>query len=210
MAQFAVYRNPNPDTRAAYPLLLNVQSDLLDDLDTRVVVPLCPAPVVGNRLMSTLTPLLEIEGDSYAMLTPQLAGIAKRHLGEQVADLSPRRDAIIAALDMLITGIRGLAGASRADDPRRAARRRTSPCGRAAEPNASAASGSGVTGNTRSGMRHLERRVAVLHFNPVKHGWAQRLVDWPHSTRDACIARGMATPDWGAGARDDGGDYGKR
>jgi toxin CcdB len=39
------------------------------------------------------------------MLTPQLAGIAKRQLGEQVADASPRRDAIIAALDMLIAGI---------------------------------------------------------------------------------------------------------
>ena len=105
MAQFAVYRNPNAETRATYPLLLDVQSELLGDLDTRVVVPLCPAPALRNRLMNTLTPLLQIEGDAYAMLTPQLAGIAKRQLGEQVADASPRRDAIIAALDMLITGI---------------------------------------------------------------------------------------------------------
>lgn len=105
MARFAVYSNPNAETRAAYPLLLDVQSDLIGDLDTRVVAPLCPVTALGNRLMNTLSPLLQLEGDAYAMLTPQLAGIAKRQLGEQVADLSPRRDAIIATLDMLITGI---------------------------------------------------------------------------------------------------------
>jgi len=69
------------------------------------VLPLCPASALRNRLMHTLTPLLEIEGDAYAMFTPQLAGIAKRLLGKQVADASPRRDAIIAPLDMLIAGI---------------------------------------------------------------------------------------------------------
>lgn len=36
MAQFAVYRNPNPDTRAAYPLPLDLRNDRLGDLDTRV------------------------------------------------------------------------------------------------------------------------------------------------------------------------------
>ena len=40
MPQFTVHRNPNPGSKAAYPLLLDVQSDLLADLGTRVVVPL--------------------------------------------------------------------------------------------------------------------------------------------------------------------------
>ena len=39
------------------------------------------------------------------MVTPQLDGIAKKQLGTQVADLSARRNEIIAALDLLITGI---------------------------------------------------------------------------------------------------------
>lgn len=56
----------------------------------------------------------------------------------------------------------------------------------------------------------LERPVAYLHFNPVKHGWAQRPVDWPPPTLHACIARGMAAPHCGVGAMDDGGDYGER
>jgi len=39
MAHFDVYRNPNPATRARIPYLLDVPSDLLDPLVTRVVGP---------------------------------------------------------------------------------------------------------------------------------------------------------------------------
>lgn len=58
-----------------------------------------------GRLIKTLTPLLEIDGRQYAMLTPQLAGIPKKQMGAKVADLAHRRNDIIAALDLLITGI---------------------------------------------------------------------------------------------------------
>lgn len=105
MPQFAVHRNRNPDTAADYPLLLDVQSGLVADLATRVVVPLCPAAAMKDKLLKTLTPVFEVEGEQYAMLTPQLAGIAKKQLGTQVADLAQRRDEIVAALDLLITGI---------------------------------------------------------------------------------------------------------
>jgi toxin CcdB len=105
MPQFTVYRNPNPETKAAYPLLLDVQNDLIADLNTRVVAPLCPASAMKGKLIKTLTPLFEIDGEQYAMLTPQLAGIAKKQIGAKVADLAQCRDEIIAALDLLITGI---------------------------------------------------------------------------------------------------------
>lgn len=105
MSQFTVHRNPNPDTKAAYPLLLDVQSDLIADLNTRVVVPLCPASAMKGKLIKTLTPVFEIDGKQYAMLTPQLAGVSKKQVGVKVADLAQRRDEIIAALDLLITGI---------------------------------------------------------------------------------------------------------
>lgn len=105
MPQFSVHRNPNPHTAADYPLLLDVQSDLLADLGTRVVVPLCPASAMSGKLLKTLTPVFEIEGKPYAMLTPQLAGVSKRDIGPRVADLAQGRDEVIAALDVLITGM---------------------------------------------------------------------------------------------------------
>jgi toxin CcdB len=39
------------------------------------------------------------------MLTPQLAGVSRKQIGVAVADLRGRRIQIIAALDLLITGI---------------------------------------------------------------------------------------------------------
>lgn len=105
MPQFTVHRNPNPDTRTTYPLLLDVQNDLVADLATRVVVPLCPAAAMKGKLVKTLMPVFEIDGKPYAMLTPQLAGVSKKQVGAKVADLAPRRDEIMAALDLLITGI---------------------------------------------------------------------------------------------------------
>lgn len=105
MAQFAVHENTNPATRAAVPLLLDVQSDLLAELGTRVVVPLYTASAMQGKMLITLTPRFEIEGEPYVMMTPQMAGIAKKQLGAKVADLAAQRDEIIAALDLLITGI---------------------------------------------------------------------------------------------------------
>jgi toxin CcdB len=105
MPQFNVHRNPNPDTRAAYPLLLDIQSDLIAGLRTRVVVPLCPASTMKGKLITKLMPVFEIDGKQYAMLTPQLAGVSSSQGGAKVADLAQCRDQVIAALDLLITGI---------------------------------------------------------------------------------------------------------
>lgn len=105
MSQFTVYENINPATRASIPLLLDVQSDLLEELGTRVVIPLYSNDALPNRRLRTLTPLFEIDGEQYVMMTPQLAGIQRNMLGPAVASLSSRRDEIIAAMDLLITGI---------------------------------------------------------------------------------------------------------
>ena len=59
MSQFDVYENPNSETRQIFPYLLDIQADLLDNLPTRVVVPL----VAVSRLRITLpllNPLLKI------------------------------------------------------------------------------------------------------------------------------------------------------
>jgi toxin CcdB len=55
--------------------------------------------------VKTLMPVVEVAGEPYAVLTPQLAGIARKQLGEQVASLAAHRAEIVAALDLLIAGI---------------------------------------------------------------------------------------------------------
>ncbi|WP_271410468.1 CcdB family protein [Pseudomonas sp. Q1-7] len=105
MPQFAVHLNANPATRTTIPYLLDIQSDLIADLGSRVVVPLYTVDVMKGRVLKTLMPLFEVEGNTVVMVTPELAGVSRKALGEQVADLSALRNEIIAALDLLITGI---------------------------------------------------------------------------------------------------------
>jgi toxin CcdB len=105
MPQFAVYKNKNAATRTRFPFLLDIQSDLLDPLATRVVVPLQAAGLAASRSMEPLTPAIRVAGKDYLMITPQLAGVAARELGPVVADASADRAVIIAALDFLISGV---------------------------------------------------------------------------------------------------------
>ncbi|HET9227873.1 MAG TPA: CcdB family protein [Thermoanaerobaculia bacterium] len=105
MPQFTVCRNKNPHTRSTVPFLLDIQNDLLDGLETRVVVPLSPVSMMKSRTVRTLMPVLEVGGESLVMLTPLLAGIPKSELGEPVASVEQHRFEIIAAVDFLLTGI---------------------------------------------------------------------------------------------------------
>ena len=104
MAQFDVYRNANPASSRVIPYLLEVQSDLLDVLATRVVAPLVLATEMG-KTARTLNPQFEIEGASVVMSASEIAGVPRRVLGEKVASLQHCSEEIIAALDLLFTGI---------------------------------------------------------------------------------------------------------
>jgi toxin CcdB len=105
MAQFDVFENPNSDSSERIPYLLDVQSNLLSQLASRVVVPLSDSPDLKGRAAQRLHPLFSIRGRSVMMLTHQLAAVPASRIGNKVTNLSGTRDEIIAALDFLITGI---------------------------------------------------------------------------------------------------------
>jgi toxin CcdB len=104
MAQFDVYLNPNAATRKAIPYLLDVHVDLLDTLATRVVVPLVLEQEMGLAAKN-LNPIFKIKNTAVVMSTAELAGVSIRSLGDKVASLKSKRDEIIAALDLMFTGI---------------------------------------------------------------------------------------------------------
>ena len=104
MAQFSVYRNKSPRTKAAFPFLVDVQSDLLEPLSTRVVVPLTKVPALTKKPVSHLTPEISFNAERYVLLTPQLAGINRSELGPIAGTLAEERQAILAALNFLLTG----------------------------------------------------------------------------------------------------------
>ena len=40
-------------------------------------------------------------------------------------------------------------------------------------------------------------RFGYIHFNPVKHGWAERVRDWPYSSFHRHVRLGVYPIDWG-------------
>ena len=43
----------------------------------------------------------------------------------------------------------------------------------------------------------FHRHLDYLHWNPVKHGYVKRVIDWPYSTFHRFVAQGLYPPDWG-------------
>jgi toxin CcdB len=103
--RFDVFSNDSPQTRKRYPYLLVLQSEFLRDLDTTVVAPLGKPAVVEGNLAQTLTPLLDVDGEKFAMYTPELAMVPNARLKKCVANLSAQHGVIVRALDFLFEGI---------------------------------------------------------------------------------------------------------
>jgi toxin CcdB len=105
MAQFSVYHNKNAQTKKAYPLLLEIQSNLLSELVTTVVIPLAKYEEGKSKVLTRLTPVFRFDDQDYLMLTPQLAGIQRKELGKLAYELADSKTEIISAIDFLISGV---------------------------------------------------------------------------------------------------------
>ena len=103
--QFDVHRNTNSSTKKRFPYLLNVQADILSTLGTRLVIPLTRERESESMIMTQIMPVFPIEGKNYVAVTPQMAAISTRELGNRVENLERFRTEIIAATDMLLTGV---------------------------------------------------------------------------------------------------------
>jgi toxin CcdB len=102
MPQYDVYRNPTPRSRKAMPLLLVLQADVVSEADSVIVAALTRDLRPSG---SHLYPEFEIEGETYALITPDLASIPRQALTERVTNLGEQWDRITAAIDILFTGI---------------------------------------------------------------------------------------------------------
>jgi toxin CcdB len=98
MSKYDVYINSE-----GVGLLLDVQADLLESLNTRIIVPLMlhsstPNPAKG------LNPIFEIDGESYVMVSQFMAAVPVGILKKKVGNLEHQFSNITGALDLLLTG----------------------------------------------------------------------------------------------------------
>ena len=105
MKQFDVYTNTDKDTNKAYPYFVDIQSGLLDTLNSRVVIPLTPAGKSDKSYPSKLCPIIKIKNKNYSLLTQQLTSISTNFLRKNEGSLVTSRADIVGAIDFLVTGI---------------------------------------------------------------------------------------------------------
>lgn len=98
MSRYDAYPNPSG---SGY--LLDIQADILQPLNTRVVVPLL-ALIEAPKPAKTLNPVFDIDGEPHAMVTQYIAAVPGRELQNPVCNLQQQHDEIVAAIDFLFHG----------------------------------------------------------------------------------------------------------
>jgi toxin CcdB len=97
MAQFDIFRF------ADNGLVVDLQADALASLATRLVTPLYPAS--GLRPIRQLNPVVMIGGEPHIIAIQEAAAVRLTSLGAKAGSAAHLRDKIIAAVDVLITGV---------------------------------------------------------------------------------------------------------
>ena len=104
MARFSIYQNADDPTKTT-PYIVDVQTDLLDGLNTQIVIPLQKSGRYQNLSSAEdLMPSFAIQGKKFILDTPRMAAVPAKHLKKEVANLRDQQHIVIAAIDRLFHG----------------------------------------------------------------------------------------------------------
>ncbi|EAM6659836.1 plasmid maintenance protein CcdB [Salmonella enterica subsp. enterica serovar Eastbourne] len=103
--QYFVYRSTGKNT--AFPLLVDVTSDIIGDINRRLVIPLMPAERIGaNHAPERLNPILTlVDGKEYVLMAHEAATIPIKALGTEFCNACTYRNVIKGALDFMLDGV---------------------------------------------------------------------------------------------------------
>ena len=100
MAQFDVYKNENDQTNQRVPYLLDIQNDILDSINTKIVIPL----VKDKNDFKGLIKEFIIENQKVYLTTSQMGTIHKNELKTKITTLQNQKEEIKNSIDFLIYG----------------------------------------------------------------------------------------------------------
>jgi toxin CcdB len=98
MAQYDVHAGIGRSNR----LVVDLQSDILGPLATRIVAPLFQRS--ETPILTELTPPVRLDGRDLVVMIPLLASVPVRELQRPIGSLVSDQDAIKRALDVLFLG----------------------------------------------------------------------------------------------------------
>lgn len=101
MARFDVYKLK---IQAPF-LVLDVQADILNELGTRVVIPLIEKISNHDPVIKNLNPIIAIDNKDYVLMTSDITVLKKETLGKKITNLEEgHRLEITQALDFVFQG----------------------------------------------------------------------------------------------------------
>ena len=100
MAQFDVFANANSKTVKQFPFLLEVQSNLFEDANRAVYIPL-----VSERKLKkpdeVLNAVVTIAGCSVRLFPLDISSAPRSAMGKLVGNVQDDSDSVVAAMDLL-------------------------------------------------------------------------------------------------------------
>lgn len=105
MTQYHAHKNRDPASQKVYPFVLEVQSSLLADLATRVVLPMRKLKDYPSQPITRLNPILKMDGVDYIVLAQQISVMPSKVIGVSQADFSNQQHIIVAAVDCVLSGL---------------------------------------------------------------------------------------------------------
>jgi toxin CcdB len=104
VARFDIYVNTGKG-KAHAPFLVDVQSNYLQGLSTRVVAPLMRVDAFPPaRLPADLTPVFRVKGIECMLYPAFIGAVPASELGGSIGSLRDEQDRVLAALDRLTGG----------------------------------------------------------------------------------------------------------
>jgi hypothetical protein len=99
--QHDLFANPNRRERLGFPFIVDLQADTVDSA-YRIIAPLTAAS--PRAPITRLLPIVEHEGQRYAVLFSLMTSLSARLLRHPVGSIAPWRDDLTRALDWLFFG----------------------------------------------------------------------------------------------------------
>jgi toxin CcdB len=105
IAQWDVYANPSARAREDIPYLVVVQSALLDQLPTRLVMPLSRSQAAMPVGGMSLAPEFTVAGERLRLKPHETGVMPAQALRRAVTNLKADSHRVVAALDTVISGV---------------------------------------------------------------------------------------------------------
>jgi len=104
MAQYDVFTNPSKSAADGIPYVVVIQSELLDALATRMTIPLA---IFDEQIKvpTALCPIVTIKGKRFHALAHFAAPLPAKSLKRSLANVGSQADALVSAIDTVISGI---------------------------------------------------------------------------------------------------------